>query len=104
MLTLNQIINIYRKGVEIKFKRKSKDKETKGEYDPSTLEAIVYVNNNKSKDDRDVTIIHELIHSRDDLRGKRLYSEGEVEKEAIETYQKRRYVLMLIKELYKLRI
>ena len=103
MLTLNQIIDIYRKGVEIKFKRKSKDNRIKGEYDPSTLEAIIYVNNNLSNEDKDITILHELIHARDDIKGKRLNREKGVEREAIETYKESPEILEFIKALYKIK-
>lgn len=109
MLTLKQIRELYQANLKIKFKKKHPQR-LKGEYDPGTLEAIVYIPNAESKEDRDITILHELIHARDDIKGLRTQYEkykkkieDQVEKEAVETYKNRPYVLQFIKQLYDIK-
>ena len=102
MLTLRQVEKICETGVDITFSRKRVTRDLMGEYDPGTLEAVIYLANNPSEFERDITLLHEMIHARDDMKAARLLNGrcDDVEQEAKETYQKRPYVLQYIKEFY----
>ena len=98
--------------MDISFKRKQHPAGFKGEYDPGSLEVIVYLPQIESRSDKDITILHEFVHARDDVKAARQDKlrrgadnelEDAVEKEAVETYQKRAYVLEFIKQLYRIR-
>lgn len=95
MLTINQIARIYEEGWDLKFRRKPHPKGDKGDCDPSALEMNVYKPAVESVADRDITILHEAIHARNDAKGARSLraSNTAVEREAKETYRKRHYVL-----------
>jgi len=105
MLTTNQVIKLYDVGVKIKFKRKQHPRGLKGQYDPSTLEILIYRPSIESTKDRDITILHEFIEAREDTKAVR--SSGKPcevgEREAKMTYHNRPYVLELIKEMYNIR-
>ena len=107
MLTLNQVIKLYEDGLEIKFENRWKKDGRKGDYNPPELEVLIYKLNIESIIDRDITILHELIHARDEIKGKRYRNktqdEKQVEKEARETYRKNPYIIKFIKDLYKIK-
>ena len=106
MLNVRQVIRTYQSGVEIKLKRKPHHQNLKGEYDPSNLEIRVYLPAQESKLERDITILHEMIHARDGSEV-RVYSlsgyEKSIDKEARETYKRRPHVLEFVKQLYGVR-
>ena len=109
MLTIADIKQVYKKGVTLKFKRKPIPPDSnrfKGEFDPSTLEIKIYLSYQESKKDKELTILHEFVHARDDIKGHRYYRErrhSSVERETINTYHHRYYVLQFIKQLYRIR-
>jgi hypothetical protein len=101
MLTTNQIIKICKEGVDIIFREKGME-NLKGEYDPSSLDIILYCKNIESVFDRDLTLLHEFIHARNDILNYHSCKEdkGEdekIENEALMTYLKKLYVLEFIK-------
>jgi len=114
MLTISQITRIYSECIDIKFKNKPHPEGLKGEYDPAALEVIVYRPAVKSSEDRDITLLHEFVHARDDTKAARLtcaedydgkavqLMEQKTEQEAIETYEKRPYALEFIKQIYRI--
>lgn len=107
MLTLNQVIKLYEEGLEIKFENRWKKDGRKGDYNHSELEVLIYKLNIESIIDRDITILHELIHARNETKGKRYRNktqdEKQVEKEAIETYRKNPNIIKFIKQLYNVK-
>ncbi len=103
MLTLKQIIELYQDGVEIRFKKKPHHNGIKGEFDPASLEVIIYLAHINSKFDRDITILHEFVHAKNHHFGVTLEDEVLVEDEAIRTYAKKDYILEFIKRLYNLK-
>ena len=106
VLTIHQVNELFAEGVGIKFRRKAHPFGDKGNYDPSQLRIEVYTPNLESRIDRDITILHEFIHARDEIKGTHYYhrrNHRSVEKEAIDTYKKRPEVLEYIKELYAIR-
>lgn len=104
MLTLKQIIKLYQEGVEIKFIKKPHPDCLKGEFDPSNLEILVYLSHADSKTDKDLTILHELVHARNNQKNNfAIDSETYVEQEAVMTYYKRGYILDFIKVLYAIK-
>ena len=104
MLTTGQIIKCYREGVEIKFKRKRCEQGWKGEYNPSSLEILIYMPEIEGQGDRDLTILHEFAHAVEDCNlsaARSLDFEDEYYEEiAIKTYCKKPWILEFIKELY----
>lgn len=127
MLTINQIIRCCQKRLDIRFKRKPHPFGRTGEYDSDgeddAPEIIIYPTSTNFE--RDITILHEFIHARDDLLHKKSKSktgarrefsstrereaeeearyEERVEYEARETYKKRPESLRFIKELYRIK-
>ena len=106
MLSVEQVIKLCEEDVRIRFRRKPRSDKLKGEYDPEDNEISVYLKNIDSKEERDITILHEFIHARD-IWIKNLDTTGScserVEREATETYKKRPEVLAFIKEMYKIK-
>ena len=102
MLTKNNVIQLYNDGLVIRRRRKEHPRQLKGEYDPVGFEVNIYTKHLLSEHDRDMTLLHELIHARDDRKGlpNNRTCSPHVEREAEATYQKRPGVLALIKELY----
>ena len=108
MLTIHQIMRIHQEGIELRFSRKKVMKELKGEYDPSEQEMLVYIRNIESLLELDITLLHECIHARDDVRGKRSFlfdnqEDSEVEHEALLTYTKKPEVLAFLKDIYQVK-
>ncbi len=66
MLTEKDILRLYREGVVVCLRRKRHSKRIWGDYNPETLEANAYLPDIPSKQDLYETIVHELIHARDD--------------------------------------
>ena len=101
MLTLSQIIKLYEEGIEIKFSKSRKEKYLKGYYE--FPEITIYNINIESRDDMYITILHELIHARNQQKNnnnKAIDKEKQVEKEALKTYFKRPYLIEFIKNIY----
>ncbi len=102
MLTIDQVNRIYQEGFDIRFK-KNPFRGLKGEFDPGTSEILIYHENADSQYDRDITILHEFIHAREDVEPR--YSSGDcnrIDEEAIRTYHQRPDVLLYLKELYSI--
>jgi hypothetical protein len=106
MLTKKDILKLYSEGLEIKFRRKKHPQGLKGDYDPSSCQINIYAGAVSSEYERDLTLLHELIHARDDRHGKKRHTrpvlDSSIEKEALQTYEKKPHILSLIKELYKI--
>jgi len=123
MLSYSEILKLYLYQVSIKFRRKPKDLklekfgvddfEMKAEFNPEDLEIIIYTPFNQTEYERDMSLLHEFTHARDailrgygNLKGHNYVENrdcSEVELEALETYQKRPYILKFIKDLYQLK-
>lgn len=103
MLTLRQIVKACEEGIEVKFRRKSHPLGWKGEYDPENKLVSVYKPAIESKEDLELTLLHEFVHARDDVKGGREGNETETELEAIDTYHKNYSVLEFIKGVYNLK-
>ena len=104
MLSINQVVAACNEAVFVRFGRKCSAR-IKGEYDPQALEISIYPKNNTSRSDLDITLLHEFIHARDDVKSARSVdsAEKDVEKEAKQTYRLHPYVLRFIKELYNIK-
>ena len=103
MLTKKDVIQLCKDGLTIRWRRKRHPQKLKGDYDPASFEVNIYTPHLTSDHDRDLTLLHEFIHARDDRKGlpnNRTCSPW-VEKEAEATYNKKPGVLALIKELYR---
>lgn len=102
MLTKNNVIQLYNDGLVIRWHRKKHPQQLKGEYDPAGFEVNIYTHHLISEHDRDMTLLHELIHARDDRKGlpNNRTCSPRVEQEAEATFQRRPGVLALIKELF----
>ena len=103
MLTLNQIIKLYEEGIEIEFSKSRKEKYLKGYYE--FPEITIYTRNIESREDMHITILHELIHARNQQKNndqKVINREKQVEKEAQKTYSKRPHLIELIKNIYNI--
>ena len=102
MLSKNNVIQLYNDGLAIRWRRKNHPQQLKGEFDPAAFEVNIYTRHLLSEHDRELTLLHEFIHARDDRKG--LYNKRacspQVEREAEATYLRRPGVLALIKELY----
>ena len=106
MLTIEDIKQAYEDGVTLRFKRKPASDRRKGEFDPLTLEVKVFLTDQESREDKDITILHEFIHVRDNIEGHRHYRprrDSAVEREAENTYRYRHNVLEFIKQLYRIK-
>lgn len=108
MLTIHQLVKIYEEGVNIHFKEKPSPKGFKGEYDPSSLEILIYTPAIESKSDGDLTILHEFVHARDDVYSSKIVYiqdiiqyEQETEQEALKTYKKKPYIIDFILQIYR---
>ncbi|MCX5864485.1 MAG: hypothetical protein NTW42_05375 [Deltaproteobacteria bacterium] len=69
MLTKNNVIQLYNDGLAIRWRRKKHPQQLKGEYDPAAFEVSIYTQHLLSEHDRDMTLLHELIHAKDDRKG-----------------------------------
>ena len=103
MLWLSDIVRIADIGEgDVKIlKRHKKFRLLKGEsYGAETI--TIYVDAIESPDDFHITLLHEFIHARDVLKGRRTSESCDpwVEPEAVETYHRRPELVGLIKELY----
>ena len=98
---------MYREGVQVRMARKPHPHRLKGEYDPSTMEVILYTCSMESGFDRDLTLLHELVHAHGKVKAarglKRENEEFQVELEALRTYLRRPHVLIFAKELYNIK-
>jgi len=103
MLTKKDVIQLWRDGLVVHWRRKKHRQQLKGDYDPANFEINIYTPHLTSDHDRDMTLLHEFIHARDDRRGRpnNRTCAPWVEKEAEATYAKQPGVLALIKELYR---
>lgn len=108
MLSFDDIMILFYEDVYVEFLRRRSDRIT-GEWDYPRI--LIYLNNITSEYDRDITLLHEFIHARDEIvKGieKKLgemdeygcTNYNEVEREAIETYHTSPEILKFLKELY----
>ena len=104
MLSKKDVLTLYDEGLEIKFRRKPHPDKLRGEYNPGAFQVNIYSPAITSGRERDLTILHEFIHARDDRQGtvNEHACRAGVEDEARKTFDKRPEVLMLIKELYRI--
>jgi len=105
MLTIDDVIKLYKEDLRIRFVHKPHPQGLRGEYDPADEEVIIYLAHNESAFDRDMTLLHEFYHAKQDMICNRKAPEGEglAEKEAGRTYKHRPGVLKAIKELYDIK-
>lgn len=69
MLSKNNVIQLYNDGLVIRWRRKKHPQQLKGEFDPAAFEVNIYTKHLLSEHDRDLTLLHEFIHARDDHKG-----------------------------------
>jgi len=98
MLTINNILKLYGKGVDIVIT--NKPSKISGEWDLSSLIVFLYKRNIKSKEERDITLIHELTHAKEDLVTYRSKDDEAIEEKAIRTNFKKPYLIELVKDLF----
>ena len=107
MLTIPQVVELYREGLQIRILRRPHRDGLKGQYDPDGLEAKIFLPAIESPRDLDLTLLHEVLHARDQIRAARSPEtnqiEDEVEREAQIIYQRTPYVLIFLKWLYHIR-
>ena len=108
MLTQRQIEKILDSDWKIILKKGHHPRGYRGYYIPEKEEARIYLPAHKDKDDLAVTIIHEMIHIRNDeiraARREETETHDDVEAEAQKTYRKNPEILEFIKKLYNLDI
>jgi len=103
MLTIDQVNEIYQEGFDLRLKR-TPHPGFKGEIDPSTYEIIIYQSNTESQYDKDITILHEFLHARDELNASLEAADCSlIDREAEYIYNNHPYVLAYIKDLYNIR-
>ena len=105
MLTEKEVTQLYRHGLEVRLRRKKHPQSLKGYFDPSNFEISIFLPGLVSEFEFGVTLLHEFIHARNDLKGGQDENDElseKVETEARETQGKRPYILELIKELYNI--
>lgn len=66
MLTVNYIVNIYLAHVDVIFLKRCA-RGIKSEWDPAIFTIFMYKNNLESKEDRDINLLYEFIHARDEI-------------------------------------
>lgn len=105
MLTIEDIKQAYEEGITLRLKRKPAPDKRKGEFDLLNLEVRIFLPGAESKEDKELTILHEFIHARDGIKGYRYRDRKDynVEREAANTLRYRSEVLKFIKQLYKIR-
>ena len=107
MLTKKQVMKIADSEWDIILKRGYHPLRYQGWHLPDLNESRIYLPKHKDKDDLAITIIHELIHARNDERKAarvRKTKDNEIEEEAKETYKRNPKLFDFIKELYQLNI
>ena len=102
MLSIDHVIQLCEEGVDVNVKRKPHPLGFKGEWDVSTLSIYIFKPNCNSLADRDITLIHEFIHARDDLIFDNENPDMDTENEALKTYIQAQTV-EFIKELYSIK-
>lgn len=108
MLTRKHILRVYHENVVIAFKRGRHPQGFKGLYLPEIPEIRIYNPSINSIDDRNQTLLHELIHARDDSYfSSRFASQynrtnDEIEKEASTTYSDNPEIINFILWLFNL--
>tara|TARA_Y100000310_G_scaffold144893_3_gene144251 strand:- start:60942 stop:61259 length:318 start_codon:yes stop_codon:yes gene_type:complete len=103
MLTTHQLTKLYEEGVSIIYRRNGL-RGCSGLFDPGTLEATIYLPAPSPKE-RQITLLHELIHARDGQKGARIFNtrlDDDVEKEAQQTFKKNPELIQFIVALWKL--
>ena len=109
MLNINEIIKT-QQGLDIFLKKELDSEGFKGLYDPDRQKITIFYSNIQDNKDRDLTLLHEFIHARDDICYSNIYYikdiidyETSTENEAVKTYKEKPYILNLIKELYNIK-
>lgn len=106
MLSIDDIKELHKSGVKVIMRKKCPHPEKpQGEYKPYTENIILYPGNIESELERDINLLHEFIHARDDIILGFEYDDDcrdGVNPEANKTYCLRPYVLGYIKKLYKI--
>ncbi|MEK6883138.1 MAG: hypothetical protein AABY22_26165 [Nanoarchaeota archaeon] len=114
MLTLEQIAKLHEQGLQLTFRKRAEKYKIKGAYwerfNRLKPRIAIYAESVRNKKERDIVLLHEFIHARDDLipRFRRMYKgekrreeERRVDNEAYQTYIRRYYIINFIKRLYK---
>ncbi|MBU1201175.1 MAG: mitochondrial inner membrane protease ATP23 [Nanoarchaeota archaeon] len=102
MLKIMDVIWMYEEGMTAKVISRLKNPDQKGEYRPDKDEIVIAADNIKSEDDFNITLVHELIHARNDLLYSKKELENEVEKEALKTYNLNPGVALFARQIYKI--
>lgn len=100
MLTMQQILKLYEKGVDIVFKEEPDIPKQKGEWDTFSLEVVVFLSTTRSKRDRLLTILHELRHAAEDLLGFKRLSDRQIERLVEKTYDTSPQLVQFVRQLY----
>jgi hypothetical protein len=90
-----------KEGVRIVYRRKPDPEGNLGDYDTDTFEVNIYSKSISTKEEKELTILHELYHAKNHLihcrKGRR--GEEKAEREALKTYLKRPQVLKTAKDI-----
>lgn len=103
MLEKKDVLRLFDEGLEIKFRRKPHPDGLRGEYDPAAFQVNIYSPAIPSRQEQDLTLLHEFIHARDDRNGvvNHHACRSGVEQEACETRERHPEVIRLIRELFR---
>ncbi len=109
MLTIEDIIHLCEDVLEVRLKKRCKMKGCKtwsGEFQFETSTIYIYTDTIKDERDYGITLLHEFIHARNyfilDIADDQ-EDEMEVEREAIETYEKQPGIVDLLNDIYNLK-
>lgn len=101
MLTIENIVELYQSGVNLEFKNGRHPDGIKGVWCLAELEARVYLPAIESEDDKNITIIHELLHARDHIILDVSGIDSEIEAEAVLTYEQNPEIIEFLKDIYR---
>ena len=108
MLTIHQIIGLA-ENIDIEIINKRSPHFVFGVYEPDNFLVKIFLPDIKDRENFNLTLVHELIHARDDVLANRSLIEGEndyeksVEDEAKKTYAKHPEYIKFIRELFHIK-
>lgn len=107
MLTIEDLVEIAEKNVSLNLDEVISPDGFKGLYDPSNKTISIYLSNLESEFDKNITLLHEFIHARDDVLTSNIYyirgiEEYEImtEKEALRTFESNHLIIPFLRRLY----
>jgi len=105
ILTIDEVIEMYSLGLEVKISNKNIESSLQGMYFPDKLKSIIYKNNIPNEHIYDITILHETIHAKEELLDNKpnFISEWHTELSAQINYIENNGILEFIKELYNIK-